>query len=587
MISSSSQASGEVTSRVQGTSIGSSNTKPTHDDMKNTDYGSISINAGNSIQKEMAENVERTSPSPSSTISLDNVAAAAATPELDGDIENERESFECSRRRAECILKKDKVDGKNENPGAPTNADVSSISSTVVLCADATDVDHAKSISNAGVTNADSNANGVEERKEKALVKEAPKKRTRKKWKKPPGKPNRPLSAYNLYFRKERAIMLGDAAEKTDQEQGKKRVHRKTHGKIGFAEMARIIGAKWKALPPEDKEEFVKVAVVEKERYAKSLAKWREEQNRKTITNSMGPGRKSKIERGSGSGRGSDVEDDVEQSIADDRENLIRQHQAFRMQMMQEMQVGHLRGLPSEGHGRQMPSIDYLRNMQDDRTGPFFGTNRSGAASTLFSHYPSAAEGSGRDLYQQMVAMTSGPDCQGHEPDQLRQLKIARMQIMNGSMANGPGSSSVVGTMGSAMGGSMGSAMNNLMGPSMSTHTGNSMTYHGMSNPIGNQMGNNSMGITMGNAMGMIPINNSASQMSNPAPNSQYEMERFQHMRFQSQIPGMNNQMQIGTNSPGRTNSLRRVNDMALHEGSSNNHTEASMMRFQHQNRYN
>ena len=58
------------------------------------------------------------------------------------------------------------------------------------------------------------------------------KRRIRKKWKKPKDKPTRPLSAYNLFFRKERAEMLGDAAPPT-LEKGQKRVHRKTHGKIG------------------------------------------------------------------------------------------------------------------------------------------------------------------------------------------------------------------------------------------------------------------------------------------------------------------------------------------------------------------
>ena len=59
------------------------------------------------------------------------------------------------------------------------------------------------------------------------------KRRIRKKWKKPKDKPTRPLSAYNLFFRKERALMLGDAAPPT-LEKGQKRVHRKTHGKIGM-----------------------------------------------------------------------------------------------------------------------------------------------------------------------------------------------------------------------------------------------------------------------------------------------------------------------------------------------------------------
>lgn len=364
------------------------------------------------------------------------------------------------------------------------------------------------------------NPNKEGESEEKPAVVEQPKKRTRKKWKKPVGKPNRPLSAYNLYFRKERAIMLGDAAEMTDQEPGKKRVHRKTHGKIGFAEMAKIIGAKWKKLPDEEKEEFVKVAVELKEKYAKDLAEWREEQKKKAIMSSMGPGPKSKM------GKYSHDNDDLVQQIAEDRENLLRQHQAFRMQMMQEMQVGHLGRFPGEGQGRQMPSIEYLRNMQDDRTGQFFGRNRNGASSSLFSHYPSAAEGSGRDLYQQMVAMTSGPDGPGREPDQFRQMK------MGGAM----------GTTGGAMGGSMGNSMNNPM--------------------------NTPMGSTgMGNSMGMVPMSN-GSQV--PGPHHQYEMDRY-HMRHQNSMHGMHHGHR----------------GMASHEAPSYNNMEASMRRFQQHGHYN
>jgi len=518
------QASGEVTDRLQVALPGSSNTKT----IKNENDTDNDNDMEKTIQKDIAETSNKTlSPTKND---MEKLTTAAPITELDAVVENEREDSGSPSPDAKSIVKEDIVDETNKKPATAaataTDTTASSNSSTEAVCADTAPINSAEPNPNADVKNADSNNDGAAESKEAVAVAvtEAPKKRARKKWKKPPGKPNRPLSAYNLYFRKERALMLGDAAEKTDQEEGKKRVHRKTHGKIGFAEMARIIGAKWKSLPEEDKVEFVKVAAVEKERYAKDLAKWREEQKQKAIINSMGSGRKSKIGK-----LGAHDDDDLIQSIAEDREKLLRQHQAFRMQMMQEMQVGHLGRLPGEGHGRQMPTIDYLRNMPDERTGQFFGRNRNGAPSSLFSHYPSAAEGSGRDLYQQMAAMTSGPEGPGREPDQSRQFKMSRMQ-------NGPG-------------GAMGE-----MGPPMGAPMGNTM---------GNPMGNNGMG----NTMGMTPINNGASQMSNPAPYSQYEMERFQHMRYQNQMNGMhNNQVPM---SPGRTNGPRGPSG------------------FQHHNRYN
>lgn len=456
-------------------------------------------------EKTTAENPDKATPIEKNDLEKPNTAP---TVERDENLEKQMNPSDNGGSESEPATEEDKLDKAEEKP-VPTDSTESPGSSTA-----SAPVESTEATSNADVT---SDTDKDEESKEKPAVVEQQKKRTRKKWKKPVGKPNRPLSAYNLYFQKERAIMLGDAAEKSDQEPGKKRVHRKTHGKIGFAEMAKIIGGKWKKLPEEEKEEFVKVAVELKEKYAKDLAEWREEQKKKAMMTSMGSGPKSKM------GKLSHDNDDLVQQIAEDRENLLRQHQAFRMQMMQEMQVGHLGRFPGEGPGRQMPSIDYLRNMQDDRTGQFFGRNRNPAASSMFSHYPSAAEGSGRDLYEQMVAMTSGPEGQGREPDQFRKFNMG----------------GATGTTGGAMGG------------------------NSMSNP---PMGNNGMG----NSMGMVPIHNGA-QMPNAPPHHQYEMDRY-HMRHQNQMHGMHHGPHRGTPS---------------HEAPSYNNMEASMRRFQQHSHYN
>ncbi|KAG7364323.1 HMG high mobility group box-containing protein [Nitzschia inconspicua] len=109
-------------------------------------------------------------------------------------------------------------------------------------------------------------------------VKAEKKTRRKKKWRKPRDKPNRPLSAYNLFFARERALMLGDDAPTPEQEALKKRVHCKTHGKIGFAVMARTIGAKWKSLEPEQKKVFEDMAKKEKDRYQIELGAWKEAQ---------------------------------------------------------------------------------------------------------------------------------------------------------------------------------------------------------------------------------------------------------------------------------------------------------------------
>ncbi|KAL3919218.1 MAG: hypothetical protein SGILL_003866 [Bacillariaceae sp.] len=107
------------------------------------------------------------------------------------------------------------------------------------------------------------------------------KRRSKKRWKKAPGKPNRPLSAYNLFFAHQRAELLGDAAPTPEQEALKKRIHCKTHGKIGFGDMARTIGARWKAIDPDQKKVFEDMALKEKERYQKELAAWKETQKSK------------------------------------------------------------------------------------------------------------------------------------------------------------------------------------------------------------------------------------------------------------------------------------------------------------------
>lgn len=108
------------------------------------------------------------------------------------------------------------------------------------------------------------------------------KSRRKRKWKKPRDKPNRPLSAYNLFFARERALMLGDDAPTPEQEALKKRVHCKTHGKIGFAVMARTIGAKWKTLEPQQKKVFEDMAKKEKERYQVELTAWKNAQRIKS-----------------------------------------------------------------------------------------------------------------------------------------------------------------------------------------------------------------------------------------------------------------------------------------------------------------
>ncbi|CAB9496968.1 expressed unknown protein [Seminavis robusta] len=111
-------------------------------------------------------------------------------------------------------------------------------------------------------------------------------------WKKPKDMPRRPLSAYNLFFRRERETMLNEGWSSTapgsstckDQSTG---AHADADGEekaktgIGFANLARTVAAKWKSLPAEEKAPFEQEAAREKARYDSQMLGWRAEQEQK------------------------------------------------------------------------------------------------------------------------------------------------------------------------------------------------------------------------------------------------------------------------------------------------------------------
>ena len=113
----------------------------------------------------------------------------------------------------------------------------------------------------------------------------------------PDAKPKRPLSAYNLFFQYERDMLLRSKPSKEGQshesmhmtihnDPSERRNRSKTvrpppHGKIGFAELAKIIGSKWKSLDDPARKHFQDLAAVEKKRYVKECKEWKDRMERK------------------------------------------------------------------------------------------------------------------------------------------------------------------------------------------------------------------------------------------------------------------------------------------------------------------
>lgn len=102
------------------------------------------------------------------------------------------------------------------------------------------------------------------------------------------GTPVRALSAYNWFFRDERDRILngGDCEWTRDkqtrllashwhQDRSKKRRHRKTHGKINFTTLSKLVSQRWKDLNDSQKQFYRQVATEDFQRYQREMDEYK------------------------------------------------------------------------------------------------------------------------------------------------------------------------------------------------------------------------------------------------------------------------------------------------------------------------
>ncbi|KAL3795426.1 hypothetical protein ACHAWO_007674 [Cyclotella atomus] len=137
--------------------------------------------------------------------------------------------------------------------------------------------------------------------------------------KKVKGKPKRPLSAYNLFFKDERERILNDIPKKEEddadnagsnkEEEEKEeegggegdanaigvKPKKKPHGKIGFESLAKLIGKRWQELESVEVDKYKKLAEEDAKRYKAEMEVFLTKEANSEETDGGGEAKKRKL----------------------------------------------------------------------------------------------------------------------------------------------------------------------------------------------------------------------------------------------------------------------------------------------------
>lgn len=105
---------------------------------------------------------------------------------------------------------------------------------------------------------------------------------TKNKSKKDDGKPRRALTAYNLFFAMERKRILAEQKSPIIHKSMRNKYRIGKHANVGFANLARIVGEKWRKVDAQLKMELERQAKIDKERYNNEMKEWNLKEKMKT-----------------------------------------------------------------------------------------------------------------------------------------------------------------------------------------------------------------------------------------------------------------------------------------------------------------